>query len=255
MNASIRNPEMPGLARNPALALALVALLLVSPLAGAAGGGGNLMHAGVNTRDVAAVQRGAKWFVSYCLSCHSANYMRYNRLSEDLGLTEEQVMGNLVYSDAKIGETMSIAMQPEQSAVWLGKTPPDLSLIARSRGTDWLYTFLKTFYQDESGGWNNLVLPNASMPHVLWQLQGIQRPVMAEHGDGHAIEGFELVTPGLQSPEEYDATVKDLVTFLDYLAEPAKLKRKSIGIWVMLFLTVFALIAYALKAEYWRDVH
>jgi ubiquinol-cytochrome c reductase cytochrome c1 subunit len=221
----------------------------------AAGGGAHIEHAGVNTRDIASLQRGAKSFVNYCLSCHSASYMRYNRLAEDLNLSEEHVMQNLVFSDAKIGETMEIAMLPEQAEQWLGKTPPDLSLIARSRGPDWLFSYMKTFYQDESGGWNNLVLPNASMPHVMWQLQGIQKPVFSEHGDAHEIDHLVVDVAGLQSPEEYEETVRDLVNFLDYLSEPAKLKRKNIGIWVMLFLTAFAALTYALKAEFWRDIH
>jgi ubiquinol-cytochrome c reductase cytochrome c1 subunit len=150
---------------------------------------------------------------------------------------------------------MDIAMRPDDATMWLGKAPPDLSLIARSRGVDWLFTYLKSFYQDENGDWNNLVLPNASMPHVMWQLQGIQKPVYVSHGDVEVVDHLVLETEGLQSPEEYEKTVRELVTFLDYLSEPAKLKRKSIGIWVMLFLTVFAFVAYLLKAEYWRDVH
>ena len=236
------------------LMTALFAAVFGAPVF-AAGGGVHLEHAQVNIRDLAAVQSGAKWFVNYCMSCHSAQYMRYNRLSEDLGLSEDQVMNNLVFSDAKIGETMDIAMGPEDAEKWLGKAPPDLSLIARSRGADWLFTYMKSFYQDESGGWNNLVLVNASMPHVMWQLQGIQKPVYASHGDTEVVDHLVLATEGLQTPEEYEKTVRELVTFLDYLSEPAKLKRKSIGIWVMLFLTLFAGVAYALKAEFWRDVH
>jgi len=232
----------------------LIALLAISVSVFSAGGGA-LEHANVNIRDTAAIQRGAKLFVNYCFSCHSASYMRYNRLAEDLNLDEELVMENLVFADVKIGETMDIAMRPEASEAWLGKTPPDLSLIARSRGADWLYTYLLTFYQDESGGWNNLVLPNASMPHVLWQMQGIQKPVYATH-DGHeTIDHLVLAEPGLMSPEDYRAAVRDLATFTEYLGEPTKVKRKDIGIWVLLFLAVFALISYALKVEYWRDVH
>jgi ubiquinol-cytochrome c reductase cytochrome c1 subunit len=235
--------------------LVFCSTLLAFPGQLLAAGGGNLEHAGVNTRDIPAVQRGAKWFVNYCLSCHSASYMRYNRLAEDLNLDEDLVMDSLVFSDSKIGETMDIAMRPQDSELWFGATPPDLSLIVRSRGNDWLFTYMKTFYQDESGGWNNMTLPNASMPHVFWQLQGIQKPVFTSHGAAQVFDHFELVKPGLQSPEEYEQTVRDLVTFLDYLSEPAKLKRKSVGIWVMLFLAFFALLSYLLKAEYWRDVH
>ena len=232
--------------------ISLAALLAASVPAFAAGGG-PLESAGVNIRDTASIQRGAKWFVNYCFACHSASYMRYKRMSEDL------VQRKLVFADVKLGETMEIAMTPKDAEAWLGKTPPDLSLVSRSRGNDWLYTYMKTFYRDESGGWNNLVLPNASMPHVMWQLQGIQVPVWSTHDDGNGemavIDHLTLAKPGLQSPEEYERTVRDLVTFLDYLSEPSKVKRKNIGIWVMLFLVVFAGLAYLLKAEYWRDVH
>ena len=240
------------------LHLTLALCLITMGFCGAAWGageGGHIEHAGINVRDTAAVQRGAKWYVNYCFSCHSAKYMRYNRLVTDLDLSEELVMENLVPPGAKIGDTMDIAMNPEQAARWFGKTPPDLSVIARSRGPDWLFTYLKTFYQDDSGNWNNLSLPNASMPHVLWQLQGIQKPVYATQDGRQVVAHLELAEKGLQSPEEYEQTVRDLVTFLDYLGEPTKLERKAYGIWVMLFLTVFALLAFALKVEFWRDVH
>jgi ubiquinol-cytochrome c reductase cytochrome c1 subunit len=222
-----------------------------------AAGGAHLEPSGVNIKDIAALQRGAGMFVNYCLSCHSADYMRYNRLSEDLGLSEEAVMENLVFADAKIGDTMSVAINAEDAELWFGKTPPDLSVIGRSRRADWLYAYMRGFYQDQSGGWNNTVLPNASMPHVLWQMQGIYSEIPGE-SDGHGGEAamhLELTTPGSMSPEEYDNAVRDLVSFLDYLGEPAKLKRKNIGVWVILFLAVFAFLAYLLKAEYWRDVH
>jgi ubiquinol-cytochrome c reductase cytochrome c1 subunit len=239
----------------PFAVLSILSALLLAAAPVHAAGGGNLHHANVNVRDTAAAQRGAQLFVNYCLSCHSANYMRYKRLSEDLKLDEDVVMRNLVFSDAKIGDTMSIAMRPDDARKWLGKVPPDLSLIARSRGVDWLYTYFLTFYQDGSGHWNNQVLPNASMPHVLWQLQGIQKPVYATH-DGHeVVDHLVLDKAGLESPEEYEETVRDLVTFLAYLSEPAQMKRKDVGIWVLLFLALFAMVAYLLKAEYWRDVH
>jgi ubiquinol-cytochrome c reductase cytochrome c1 subunit len=237
--------------------LAGMLLVMATPSVQAAGGG-HLEPSGVNIKDMAALQRGAGLFVNYCLSCHSADYMRYNRLSVDLGLSEEVVMENLVFADAKIGDTMSIAMRSEDAELWFGKAPPDLSLVGRSRGADWLYAYLRAFYQDESGRWNNTVLPNASMPHVLWELQGIQT-IAGDHGEGGntnaAAHRLDLTTPGTLSPEAYDNTVRDLVTFLDYLGEPAKLKRKNIGVWVILFLAVFAVLAYLLKAEYWRDVH
>ena len=220
--------------QRPFAVLICLAALLAAAVPAFAAGGGALHHVDVNIRDTAAIQRGAKLFVNYCFSCHSASYMRYNRLAEDLGLDEELVMDNLVFADVKIGETMEVAMRPDDAVAWLGKVPPDLSLISRSRGADWLYSYLLTFYQDETGGWNNQVLPNASMPHVMWQLQGIQKPFYATH-DGHeTIDHLVLTEPGLQTPEEYEGTVRDLVTFLDYLGEPAKLKRKNVGVWVLL---------------------
>ena len=238
-----------------AVLICAVFVLVLPAQVSASEDGPHIEHAGVNSRDIAAAQRGAKWFVNSCLSCHSARYMRYNRLSEDLDLSEEMVMQNLVFSDAKIGDTMDIAMKPDQAQEWVGKAPPDLSLIARSRGVDWLYSYLKNFYQDDKGHWNNLNLPNAAMPHVLWQLQGIQQPVYVTEGELQVVDHLVLAQPGLQTPEEYDTTVRDLVTFLDYMSEPAKLERKSLGIWVMLFLVLFAGLTYALKAEFWRDVH
>jgi ubiquinol-cytochrome c reductase cytochrome c1 subunit len=235
------------------LLFGLVALLAITTPASGAGGSA-LQHANVNIRDTVAIQRGARLFVNYCLSCHSASYMRYKRLATDLDLDEELVMKNLVFADVKIGDTMETAMKAEDAKRWFGKAPPDLSVISRSRGTDWLYTYLLTFYQDESGGWNNQILPNASMPHVLWQLQGIQKPVYVTNNGHEAIDHLVLAEPGLQSPEEYEDSVRDLVTFLDYLGEPTKVKRKNIGVWVLLFLALFSLVAYALKAEYWRDI-
>ena len=151
-------------------------------------------------------------------------------------------------------------MDPEQAEAWFGKTPPDLSLIGRSRGADWVFSYLRGFYQDENGGWNNTLLPNASMPHVLWRLQGIQTPVYRTEttasGFTHeVIDHFELSTAGTQSPQEFEETARDIAAFLDYVGEPAKLKRKGVGVWVILFLVLFTFIAYLLKVEYWRDVH
>ena len=237
--------------------------VLFLPMAGAtalASGGAGVEHSGANIEDTASLQRGAKWYVNYCLGCHTLSYQRYNRLAKDLDLSEEVVMQNLVYSDAKFADTMDIAMDPVQAEAWFGKTPPDLSLIGRSRGADWVYSYLRAFYQDESGSWNNTLLPNAAMPHVLWQLQGIQTPVYrtetSESGFTHeVIDHFELTTSGTQSPEEFEETARDIAAFLDYVGEPAKLQRKGIGVWVILFLVLFTFIAYLLKAEYWRDVH
>ena len=237
-----------------------VLLLPVISFTVSASGGAGMEHSGANINDTASLQRGAKWYVNYCSGCHSLSYMRYNRLAEDLDLSEDMVMQNLVFSNAKFADTMDIAMDADQAESWFGKTPPDLSLIGRSRGADWLYSYLRGFYQDGNGGWNNTVLPNASMPHVLWRLQGIQTPVYrqetSESGFTHEIiDHFELTTPGTQSPQEFEETARDIAAFLDYVGEPAKLKRKGIGIRVILFLVIFTFIAYLLKAEYWRDVH
>ena len=235
-------------------------LLPVTGMSVSASGGTGVEHSGANINDTASLQRGAKWYVNYCLGCHTISYMRYNRLAEDLGLSEDMVMQNLVFTDAKFGDTMNIAMDAEQAKSWFGKTPPDLSLIGRSRGADWLYSYLRGFYQDGNGGWNNTLLPNASMPHVLWRLQGIQVPVYrqetSESGFTHeVIDHFELSTPGTQSAQEFEETARDIAAFLEYVGEPAKLKRKGIGVWVILFLVLFTFIAYLLKVEYWRDVH
>jgi len=241
--------------------LFIAALLLpVASTTVSAAAGAGLEHSRANISDTASLQRGAKWYVNYCLGCHTISYMRYNRLAQDLDLSEENVMQNLVYSDAKFGETMDIAMDPEQAKAWFGKMPPDLSLIGRSRGPDWVFSYLLSFYQDENGGWNNSILPNASMPHVLLCLQGIQTPVYRQETSEsgftfEVIDHFELTTPGTQSAEEFRETARDIAAFLDYAGEPAQLKRKAVGAWVILFLVVFTFIAYLLKAEYWRDVH
>jgi ubiquinol-cytochrome c reductase cytochrome c1 subunit len=235
-------------------------LLLSSGSAVLAAGGAGVEHSGAIVSDKASLQRGAKWYVNYCMGCHALGYMRYNRLAEDLDLSEEMATKNLIFSDAKFGEPMNIAMHPDQSINWFGKTPPDLSLVGRSRGPDWVYSYLLGFYQDESGGWNNTLLPNAAMPHALWQLQGIQTPIYREETDASGythdvIDHFELTTPGSQSAEEYKDTVRDLAAFLQYVGEPAVLQRKNLGVWVIMFLAVFTFFAYLLKAEYWRDVH
>ncbi|MGB5486552.1 MAG: cytochrome c1 [Lysobacterales bacterium] len=237
-----------------------VLLLPLSTIPVSASSGAGVEHSGANIGDTASLQRGAKWYVNYCLGCHSISYMRYNRLAADLELSEDMVMQNLVFSNAKFADTMDIAMDPEQAKSWFGKTPPDLSLIGRSRGADWLYSYLLGFYKDENGEWNNTLLPNASMPHVLWSLQGIQTPVYRQEtsagGFTHeVIDHFELTTAGTQSPQEFEETARDIAAFLEYAGEPAKLKRKSVGVWVILFLVLFTFVAYLLKVEYWRDVH
>ena len=244
-------------------AIALIAAL--PGLAFAAGGGAKLDHFEVNLDDKTGLQRGAKLFTNYCLSCHSADYVRYNRVGRDIGLTDEQVKENLLFASDKVGDTMSVAMPKEPAKEWFGKTPPDLSVIARARGGDWLYTYLRSFYKDESRpfGVNNPVFPDVGMPHVLAGLQGVQKPVYKTEtkGEGENAEevqvlaGFELVEPGSMDPKEYDAAVADLVNFLVYIGEPAQLQRQRMGWWVLGFLAVFFVVAYLLKKEYWKDVH
>jgi len=241
---------------------ALLVLLLCPGLVAAAGGGGHLERVDVDISNQAALQRGAKYFVNYCLGCHSAKYVRYNRLAEDLGLTETQLVENLMFTGERPFDTMDNSIPDSDSAVWFGRTPPDLSLAARSRGDDWIYSFLKSFYVDPSKptGVNNLVLAGASMPHVLWEQQGLQRAVFRqeidEQGFSHeTFVGFETAVPGALSAAEYERMVRDLVTFLSYIGEPIQLERRSLGIKVILFLVVFLLFAYFLKKEIWKDVH
>ena len=234
-----------------------IALLILPGLAWPAGGGDDLEHAGSNVHNLASVQRGAAMFMNYCHSCHSAQYMRYQRLARDLELSAEQVEEYLVFGNREITDYM-IAAMPAESAQWFGKKPPDLTLTSRSRGEDWIYSFLKGFYMTGEG-WNNTVLANAAMPNVLWELQGIQRPVMEtwtdESGEEHSrIAELEIDQEGLLTPAEYDQTLRDLVAFMTYLGEPAVLERESLGIWVLLFLTVFTFLAWSLYKEYWRDI-
>jgi len=234
-----------------------IALLAASGLAWPAGGGEDLEHAGSNVHDLASVQRGASMFMNYCHSCHSVQYMRYQRLAQDLELTEEQVRDNLIFADREITDYMKAAM-PEASGEWFGKKPPDLTLTSRSRGEDWIYSFLKGFYLTDEG-WNNTVLANASMPHVLWELQGIQRPVMETYTDANGeeqtrIAELEIDQAGLMTSAEYDQSLRDLVAFMTYLGEPAVLVRESMGVWVLLFLVIFTFLAWLLYKEYWRDI-
>jgi ubiquinol-cytochrome c reductase cytochrome c1 subunit len=232
-----------------------------SPLvAFASGSEMKLDKAPLHPTDKISLQRGAQAFVNYCLTCHSAEYMRYNRL-RDLELTENQISENLIFTGQKVGELMTVAMKKKEAKQWFGVAPPDLSVIARSRGPDWLYTYLRTFYRDDSTatGWNNLLFDKAAMPHVLYQLQGEQTlEVKTEddgHGGTHEVKKLKLATPGVLSKAEYDAYVADLVNYLVYLGEPAATKRTQLGAIVMLFLFLMLGLTYALKKEYWRDVH
>ena len=218
--------------------------------------------------DVAALQNGAKLFVNYCLNCHSAAFMRYNRMKE-IGLTEEQIKGNLMFATEKVGETMKVALDPKQAKDWFGAVPPDLTVIARSRaghngtGADYLYTYLRTYFRDDTKatGWDNLAFPNVGMPHVLWELQGQRVAKYVEAKDPHdpsktmhSFAGFEQLTPGKLSPQAYDAAVADLVAYLQWMGEPAQNQRVRVGVWVLLFLAAFFVIAWRLNAAYWKDV-
>ncbi|HKE93690.1 MAG TPA: cytochrome c1 [Povalibacter sp.] len=252
------------LTKKPVLALTLSIVFAASlPTTGVASEGGSLLQAAHNdVSNVASLQRGARNFVNYCLGCHSARYVRYNRLGADLGLTEAQIMNNLMFTGERPSDTMRIAMRPDDAKHWFGTTPPDLSLMARARGADYIYTFLKSFYLDPSRptGVNNTMLPGTAMPHVLWELQGFQQAKYegesdAAHNAVHRrFAGFELVQKGSMTPQEFDQFVRDTVNFLDYIGEPMQLKRQSLGLKVLGFLLVFFLFAYFLKREYWKDV-
>lgn len=240
--------------------LLLLSLFSVSVSAG--GGGVKLDSANIQLDDHEAIKRGAKLFVNYCLNCHSAQLMRYSRVAQDMNMSNDEVSSELITTGVKVGETMKVSIDPEDAKRWFGTAVPDLSVIARARGVDWLYTYLRSFYRDDSRPWgvNNRVFKDVGMPHVLWELQGLQEPVIESHTDeeGNATEvvtGFKLVEKGALSAEEYDATVRDLVTFLAYLSEPSKLQRLALGKWVLLFLAGFLVLVYLLKKEYWRDVH
>jgi ubiquinol-cytochrome c reductase cytochrome c1 subunit len=218
--------------------------------------------------DVAALQHGAQLFVNYCLNCHSAAYMRYNRL-QDIGLTEDQIKKNLVFAGEKVGDLMTVSLGAKDAKAWFGAQPPDLSVIARSRagangsGADYLYTYMRGFYRDETRptGWNNVVYPNVAMPNVLWELQGNQRMVMAEEPDPHehgktthVFKGFEQTKPGKLSKADYDIAMADLVAYLQWMGEPAQNQRFRMGVWVLIFLAIFTTIAWRLNASFWKDI-
>ncbi len=219
--------------------------------------------------DLASLQNGAKIFANYCLSCHSAEFARWNRL-RDIGLTDEQIKDNLIFTGAKVGDTMKIAMAPRDAKEWFGGVPPDLTLIARSRsaagkgsGADYIYTYLRSYYRDDTKatGWNNAAFPNVGMPHVLWELQGQQKAVFADQKDPHdpaktvhVFKGFEALSPGKLSQADYNLAVADLVAYLQWMGEPQQTSRVRIGVWVLLFLGIFTVIAWRLNAAFWKDV-
>ena len=239
--------------------LACAAALLFSGIASAAGGG-SLMQAGNDLGDRASLQRGAQAYTNYCSGCHSLKYLRYSRMADDLGLSEEEVMANLNFTGAAFGEPIQVSMPQGAAEKWFGKMPPDLSLTARVRGSDWIYTYLKSFYLDESRplGWNNTLFPNASMPNPLWQQQGLQHAVFGEPAAAtgeRPVLGLKVESAGMQDAQAFDQTVRDITNFLEYAGEPAALKRQQLGVWVILFLALLTFLAYLVKKEYWKDVH
>ena len=269
--------------------LIAVLMLALAPAAAMSAGGPAvaLEQANVSLKNEAAIQRGAKYFVNYCMGCHSAQYVRY-KLFTEVGLTEDDIKDNLMPGGGKVGDLMKIAMSGDDAARWFGAPAPDLTLTARIKpgGADWIYSYLKGFYVDPSRplGVNNTVFPNVGMPHVLWELQGIQTPVyryevhegaettatfdteaearafIQQKPAGEArlervVDHLELTTPGSLSKAEYDQVAYDLATFMYYISEPMKLERQRIGIWVLLFLAVFTVLAYFMKKEWWKDVH
>jgi ubiquinol-cytochrome c reductase cytochrome c1 subunit len=250
------------------LILALVsALALCGPALAAGGGIAWDKFPTERLTDLSALQNGAKLFANYCLNCHGAEYMRYNRL-RDIGLSNAQIEENLIFTDAKVGDLMKSNLDAKQAKEWFGAQPPDLTVIARSRsaagmgsGADYLYTYLRTYYRDPSKatGWNNLAFPSVGMPHALWQLQGERRPVFEKvesHGQTTEVwtGRWEVTQPGSMSAEEYDNAVADLVAYLQWMAEPMQNERRRLGVWVLLFLAGFTVIAWRLNAAYWKDV-
>ncbi len=246
----------------------LLAVLALVPAMALASGGDFPLDKAPERTNMAALQNGAKLFVNYCLNCHAASSMRYNRL-RDLGLTEEQIKENLLFTQEKVGGMMTINMHPKDAKAWFGGVPPDLSVIARARssaqgtGADWLYTYMRTFYKDDTRptGWNNKVFPNVGMPHVLSELQGVQVAKEVEVDDPHEhgkkvhkFVGFETVKPGKLNKLEYDTAVADLVAYMNWMAEPVATKRRQLGVWVLMFMGLFALIAWRLNASYWKEV-
>jgi len=221
-----------------------------------------LDKANIDPTDTESLRRGATFFANYCFNCHSASLMRYNRIGKDLGYDEAQLESLFIFTGAKVGDLMKIAMQPEEAKRWFGVTPPDLSVVSRSRGVDWIYTYLRSFYKDDSRPWgvNNAVFKDVAMPHVLWELQGLQVPQYEEITDSDGIKrkviaSLEIVEPGKLSKESYDTAVRDLVNYLHYMGEPAKQTRLKLGKWVLIYLALFFVVVLLLKKEYWKDVH
>ena len=237
-----------------------IAALLVASHGFAAGGGAELESADIEPGNIPSLQRGARNYMNYCSGCHSAQYVRFNTIGKHLELSEEELIDNLMFNAEKTFETIQAAMPAEDAARWYGTPPPDLSLMARARGADYIYSFLKGFYLDPTSptGVDNTVLAGTSMPHVLWELQGYQKAVFSEHVDGEVttlvFEHFEPATEGSLDAEDYDEFVRDTVNFLVYIAEPVRGERRVIGTWVIMYLIVFFVIALMLKKQIWKDV-
>lgn len=214
-----------------------------------------------NMHNIASLQHGAQLFVNYCLNCHSANLMRYSAL-EQIGISQKEIERNLLFTTDKVGGTMSVALRPDDAKAWFGVAPPDLSVEARARGADWLYTYLRSFYRDDTRptGWNNMVFSNVGMPQVLWQLQGVRTAKFEDVTDSetgektHQFAGFQVVKPGTMSPVDYDSAVADLVAYLTWMSEPSQQTRRQLGVWVLIFLGVLTFLAWRLNAAYWKDV-
>ena len=245
-----------------------LAILFFVPLIACAEEEYRLDRAPELANDQAALQKGAKLFINYCLNCHGASAMRYNRLA-DIGLTDDEIKNNLLFTGDKVGELMRVAMPAKDAKDWFGATPPDLSVIARAKsgergsGADYIYSYLRTYYRDESRptGWNNLVYPNTAMPNVLWQLQGVRDAVFVDNKDEHdhekivrEFEKFEQVTPGTMTPLQYEEAAGDIAAFLTWMSEPAHETRRRVGVWVLIFLGIAFVLTWRLNAAYWKDI-
>ena len=246
----------------------LATIALVPLLAVASEGGFPLDHAPERGNDLPALQNGARLFVNYCLNCHSASLVRYNRL-RDIGLSDDQIRANLLFTSEKVGDLMKVSLAEKDAKAWFGAVPPDLSVIVRAKssgqgsGADYVYTYLRTYYKDPSRatGWNNLVYPNVAMPHVLWELQGVRKAKFVEEKDPHdesktvhKFEGFEQIKPGKLSSQAYDVQIADLVGFMAWMSEPVKNKRQQLGVWVLLFMSILVFLTWRLNASFWKEV-